>query len=98
MTGAFTLCHCMNARIASQLTFDSPAMYEIRVLGRLDGAWSDRLEGMSIRVARQPGVTVLTGALLDQAALAGVLTTLYELHLPVLFVQCLNAAERSAEL
>ncbi len=91
----------MNARITNQLTFDSPAMYEIRVLGSLAAAWSDRLEGMSISVAPQPAepaVTVLTGALLDQAALAGVLTTLYELHLPVLFVQCLNAAERSGEL
>jgi hypothetical protein len=84
----------MNARIASHLTFDSPAMYEIRVLGRLTAVWSDRLEGMSIRAAPQPDepvVTVLTGALLDQAALAGVMTTLYELHLPVLSVQCLNA-------
>jgi hypothetical protein len=36
-------------------------------------------------------LTTLTGDLDDQASLAGVLRTLYELHLPVLSVECLNA-------
>jgi hypothetical protein len=38
-----------------------------------------------------PLVTTLLGELSDQAALAGVLNTLYELHLPVLSVQRLTA-------
>jgi hypothetical protein len=38
-----------------------------------------------------PPVTTLLGELSDQAALAGVLNTLYELHLPVLAVQRLSA-------
>jgi hypothetical protein len=36
--------------------------------------------------------SVLEGRLPDQAALAGVLTTLYELHLPVMAVDCLGAS------
>jgi len=39
-------------------------------------------------------VTTLEGRLLDQAALAGVLNTLYELHLPVLEVKCLSAEQQ----
>ena len=34
-----------------------------------------------------PPVTTLLGELPDQAALAGVLNTLYEMHLPVLLVE-----------
>jgi hypothetical protein len=40
---------------------------------------------------KEPVMTLLEGELLDQAALAGVLTTLYDLHLPVLSVECLSA-------
>jgi hypothetical protein len=35
--------------------------------------------------------TILVGRLADQAALSGVLNTLYELHLPVVSVECLSA-------
>lgn len=71
-------------------TFDSPAVYQIRVEGRLDTSWSDRLEGMAIRPivpAAGPVNTILEGELHDQAALAGVLNCLYNLHLPVLAVE-----------
>ena len=37
-----------------------------------------------------PPVTVLEGELRDQTALAGVLNSLYELHLSVLSVTCLD--------
>jgi hypothetical protein len=36
-------------------------------------------------------VTTLVGKLRDQAQLSGVLNTLYELHLPILLVECLRA-------
>ena len=84
----------MTQPLAEQLTFDDPATYQIRVQGRLKASWSDRLEGMMISVAGSDGgpfVTTLEGELLDQAALAGVLNTLYELHLPVLEVKRLSA-------
>ena len=73
--------------------FDSPATYHISVLGRIDPTWSDRVEGMTIVHASTETaspVTILEGELSDQAALAGVLNTLYELHLTVLSVECLN--------
>ena len=58
--------------------------------GRIPARWSDRLEGMTITEGSpeaEPPVTTLLGELSDQAALAGVLNTLYELHLPVLTVE-----------
>lgn len=75
------------------LTLDSRASYQIRVQGYLDEIWSDRLNGVAINVQSWPNetpVTVLTGELQDQAALAGVLSTLYNLGLPLLSVECLG--------
>jgi hypothetical protein len=60
------------------------------VLGQIDLTWKDSLEGMAINSGTsQAGdpFTILEGELSDQAALAGVLNTLYELHLTVLTVQ-----------
>jgi hypothetical protein len=69
--------------------FDSTAPYQISVQGRIDPSWSDRLEGMRIYPATDEAdsqVTTLEGELCDQAALAGVLNTLYEMHLPIVSV------------
>lgn len=73
-----------------ELTLDTPATYRIRVKGHLDSSWSDRLGGLAITTASQddgPTVTTLRGELLDQAALTGVLSALYNLHLPLLSVE-----------
>jgi hypothetical protein len=75
------------------IPFDRPATYLISVQGMIDLDWSDRLSGLTIGLIREeacPPVTTLKGELSDQAALAGVLNTLYELHLPILSVLCLS--------
>ena len=75
------------------IPFDHPATYQISVQGRIDPDWSDRLAGMTIGLITEeasPPVTTLDGELSDQAALLGVLNSLYELHLPVLSVLCLS--------
>jgi hypothetical protein len=74
-------------------TFDRPGKYRIRVQGFLDKRWSERLGGMSITTSNegdQRPLTTLIGLMVDQAALAGVLKTLYELHLTLLSVESLN--------
>lgn len=76
-------------------TMSGPAIYRIRVRGRLDAVLSARLEGMRIEnLASNDGKaeSVLEGRILDQAALAGVLNKLYELHLPVMAVDCLGGS------
>lgn len=72
---------------------DEPAVYRIEVVGSLDEDWSDRLGGMSItssREADQVPIVTLSGRLLDQAALFGVLNALYDMHLPLHSVECLS--------
>jgi hypothetical protein len=67
---------------AAYSSLDQPSLYQIRVQGILDPSWSARLEGLNIEVEQCAGdlpVTLLTGLLQDQAALNGVLTTLYGL-------------------
>ena len=72
------------------LRLHMPATYRIRVQGHLDESWSDRLGGMTITTTEADGtpVSILTDRLRDQAALLGVLNTLYDLQLPLLSVEC----------
>jgi hypothetical protein len=75
------------------IPFDRPANYQISVQGRIDPTMSDLLGGMAISldtVQADHPVTTLYGELVDQAALSGVLNTLYELHLTVLSVKRLE--------
>lgn len=85
------------ANIASQSliepTVDQPARYCIQVVGTLDQHWSDRLGGLAITSSGQAGrkdITTLSGVLIDQAALFGVLKALYDMRMPLLSVECLE--------
>ena len=73
-------------------TFDRPGIYCIRVHGTIDVSWSERLAGMQITTRNRGGegpVTTLVGTVADQAALAGVLETLYEAHFTLVSVEML---------
>jgi hypothetical protein len=85
--------YMMSMLSRNPVPFDRPANYQINVLGRIDPTMSDLLGGMAISldtVQADHPVTTLYGELVDQAALAGVLNTLYELHLTVLSVKRLE--------
>ena len=74
--------------------FDRPGNYRIRVLGILDERFSERLGGVRIRQCSlkdnvEP-VTELVGRVRDQAELAGLLNSLYELHLTLRSVEYIN--------
>jgi len=78
----------------NDLNNTNPAVYRIRVQGELDESWSERLGGMTITVEQikdHKPVTILKGELMDQAALSGVLNTLYNLRLSVLSVEYLKS-------
>jgi hypothetical protein len=73
-------------------TFDKPGIYCIRVYGTVDVSWSERLAGMNITTKNKSDegpVTTLVGMVPDQAALAGVLETLYEGHFTLRSVEML---------
>jgi len=76
----------------SDLRVDKPATYCIRVVGYLDENWSARMGGLKIKSTVPEGkraVTTLSGQIIDQAALFGVLMALYDMRLPLLSVECL---------
>ena len=83
----------MSLQTKNPIPFDRPATYQISVQGWIDSSMSDLLGGMTISQASvevDPPITTLLGELSDQAALAGVLNTIYELHLPLLSVKYLK--------
>lgn len=72
---------------------DSPTTYQIKVMGKLDESWSDWLEGMAVAFDRGSDgseVTILTGKIVDQAALHGVLSRIRDLNLMLLSVQLVS--------
>ena len=73
-------------------------IYQIKIRGYLDYSWSERLAGMTIKndcQNHQITTTTLTGQVRDQAELAGVLNSLYELHYPILSVEIMNEPIKS---
>ena len=84
---------------------DDAVRCTIRVAGALEPRWSHRMGGLRVAADAAGGdaTTELSGELTDQAALLGVLNSLYGLGLPLLSVACvtvhrgMNAAGRSDE-
>lgn len=65
--------------------FAQENIYHIRVKGNLDEKWADWFEGFEI-ASRENGQTLLSGAVVDQAALHGVLAKIHSLGLPLVLV------------
>jgi hypothetical protein len=79
--------------------FDTPGNYRVRVLGPMDKRRSEYLCGMRIFSGRRRGgtiITTLTGELTDQAALMGVLNSLYDMGYPLLRVERLEPSPPAA--
>jgi hypothetical protein len=64
------------------------AWYEIRVNGHLGREWADWFEGLEFK-SFEDGQMLLSGRIVDQAALIGVLTRLNRLNLALLSVRSL---------
>ena len=75
-----------------KFSFSQPAIYQIKVLGKVPESYSERLSGMSIsyKESKEEVITILIGKMSDQAALSGVLNSLYDIHMSVLSVKKLN--------
>jgi hypothetical protein len=75
-----------------QATMQTPAIYRLRVQGRIPLEWSSRMMGMNITVNGDADDerSTLVGRLPDQAALSGILNDLYDRQFPVLSVECLE--------
>ncbi len=61
------------------------AIYQIRIRGYLRAKWSEWFDGMTI-TRLDNGETLIEGAIIDQAALHGMLNHIRDLGLPLLAV------------
>ena len=62
------------------------SVYEIRVKGHLDGRWSEWFDGLTI-TNLENGEATLSGEIVDQSALHGVLNKVRDLGLPLVAVR-----------
>ncbi len=62
-----------------------PMVYQIKLKGQLGDQWTDWFEGMTITLEGN-GDTLLTGPVVDQAALHGLLKKVRDLGMPLLSV------------
>lgn len=69
-----------------------PELYQIRLKGHLADRWTHWFEGMTITL-EDHGDTLLTGPVIDQAALFGLLRKVRDVGLPLLSVHCLNPGQ-----
>jgi hypothetical protein len=69
-----------------------PMICHIRIEGHLSPRWSDWFEGLAITL-EDNGQTLLTGPLVDQAALHGVMRKVRDLGIPLLSVVCSKAGQ-----
>ncbi len=62
-----------------------PLVYQIRLKGHLDSQWTDWFDGLSITL-EEDGNTLLTGPVIDQAALHGLLKKVRDLGMPLVSI------------
>jgi hypothetical protein len=72
-----------------------PIVYQIRIKGNLDSQWADWFEGLTITL-EENGDTLITGTMIDQAALFGLLRKVRNLGLPLISINraTANQADR----
>ena len=75
----------MKATHGAPAEYHEPGRYELRLKGHLDERWAERFAGLTLS-HKSDGTTVLAGAVVDQAALYGVLRHVRDLGLPLLSV------------
>ena len=71
----------------SQIGPGQPMIYQIRIKGHLGRQWTEWFGGLTITL-EENGDTLLTGAVVDQAALHGLLKKVRDLGTPLLSVNC----------
>jgi hypothetical protein len=63
-----------------------PTLYQIKVKGHLPDHWSDWFDEMTLTLDAERGETTLSGPVVDQAALYGLLNKVHDLGLTLLAV------------
>jgi hypothetical protein len=79
----------MSNELEPKSTPSQPVVYQIRLNGHLGSQWTDRFDGLTITL-EENGDTLLTGPVIDQAALHGLLKKVRDLGMPLVSVNFVN--------
>jgi len=82
----------MTNKHESSSNLDQPVWYQIRLQGHLDPQWAEWFDGLTITLVPN-GATLLTGPVVDQAALHGLLKKVRDLGMPLLSVMRVNPGQ-----
>ena len=85
----------MSETHASIEDHDEPALYEIRLKGHLDDRWAAWFGDLTL-TREDNGETLLTGPVVDQAALHGLLRKVRDLGVPLLSVTRVRPGQADA--
>ena len=75
----------MSDTLDPQTDAGEPMVYQIRVKGHLNSKWKDWFGNLTVTLEND-GITLLTGPVIDQAALHGLLKRVRDLGLPLVSV------------
>ena len=78
---------------------DRFAIYQITVKGRLDSSWAEWFDGFTLTTRKDETgsvLTTLTGPVVDQSALHGLLSRLRDLGLTLLEIHHLDPGKRGS--
>lgn len=82
----------MSNKIDSKSDSNQPMVYEIRVKGHLGHHWVDQFGGLTMTLVDN-GDTLLTGPVVDQAALHGLIKKVRDLGVPLISVICVKPGQ-----
>jgi len=75
--------------MSNRRSANTELFYQIRIKGHLSNKWTDWFEGLNIAL-EDNGDTLLTGPVVDQAALHGLLKKVRDLGMPLVSVNRIN--------
>jgi hypothetical protein len=82
----------MSNNIDSKIDSGQPIVYQIRIMGHLGAQWSDWFAGLTITL-EESGETLLTGPVVDQAALYCLLRQVRDLGMPLVSVNIVETSQ-----
>jgi hypothetical protein len=82
----------MSNELELKTNSDRPVVYQIRIKGHLGRQWTDWFEGLTITL-EEDGNTLLTGPVIDQAALHGLLKKVRDLGMPLVSVSPVESGQ-----
>jgi hypothetical protein len=82
----------MSSRCNTHIDPSQPLVYKIRIKGHLGSGWSDWFGGLTITLDEN-GDTLLTGPVVDQAALYGLLKKVRDLGMPLVSVSLIQPGQ-----